>query len=34
MRNIHVGVGLVAGTNSGIDQLADPVADLKTRERA
>jgi uncharacterized protein YndB with AHSA1/START domain len=34
MRNIHVGGGYVEGTNSGIDQLVDVVADLKAGERA
>ena len=34
MRNIHVGGGFVEGTNSGIDQLVDVVAELKAGERA
>lgn len=34
MRDIHVGGGFVEGTNSGIDQLVDVVAELKAGERA
>jgi hypothetical protein len=32
MKNHHVGAGFVAGTNSGLDQLADVLAAMKVRQ--
>ena len=34
MRQEHVGMGFVEGTNSGLDQLADVVAGLKAKQPA
>jgi uncharacterized protein YndB with AHSA1/START domain len=34
MRNSHMSCGYEQGTNSGLDPLADLVAELGTRERA
>ena len=33
MRNSHMSRGYEQGTNSGLDQLADLVADMAVRER-
>ena len=34
MRQEHVGMGFIEGTNSGLDQLADVVAEMRAREAA
>ena len=34
MKAAHVGAGFVAGTNSGLDQLADVLAAMRTSERS
>src|SRR5204862_5372534 len=34
MRNEHVGGGIVEGINSGLDQLVEVVAEMRSKERA
>lgn len=34
MKNEHVGFGIEEGINSGLDQLADVVADMRAKERS